>query len=243
MREVLLWDLNRSTHAPVHFSLPYSSRGRGRFGPDGRSVLTATEEGAKLKMLRWSGRDFRERETLAEIPLSTKSSVQTAPASLEEPSPFDVDDSRSALEFNLEQMQKMNPAAWWAAAQLAIDPDQQRRKYDEPTGSFLIVREHATRTLVATFQLSRLRLRGAAVSFDGRRLAVCSEGTEPLKLFDMASGRELLSLGDGTAGLWLVGFSPDGSTVGARARDGTLHLWSAPSWAEIAAAETAAASR
>jgi WD40 repeat protein len=79
---------------------------------------------------------------------------------------------------------------------------------------------------------------GPAMSPDGRRLA--TGGTSPrdaVKLWDLVAHRELLSLqGDGQY-FAHVAFSPDGHTLVAISLDGIAHLWRAPSWAEIEAAE------
>jgi len=76
------------------------------------------------------------------------------------------------------------------------------------------------------------------LSPDSRRLA--TGGGSPknaVKLWDLAAHRELLSLqGEGQAFIHLT-FSPDGNTLAAVSFDGIAHLWRAPSWAEIEAAE------
>jgi eukaryotic-like serine/threonine-protein kinase len=77
-----------------------------------------------------------------------------------------------------------------------------------------------------------------ALSPDGRRLA--TGGASPrdaVKLWDLAAHRELLSLqGEGQFFMHLT-FSPDGNTLVAVSLDGIAHLWRAPSWQEIEAAE------
>ena len=87
-------------------------------------------------------------------------------------------------------------------------------------------------------------LRGAvpvttlAFSPDGRRLA--SGGTharEAVKLWDLATHRELLSLQGEGEFFSHIDFSPDGSTLVATSFSGVTHLWRAPSWADIEAAE------
>lgn len=79
---------------------------------------------------------------------------------------------------------------------------------------------------------------GAAFSPDGRCLATGGPGGEDaVRLWDIATGRELLSLaGDGTFFLD-VRFSGDGNILSATSMDGIAHLWRAPSWGEIQAAE------
>jgi WD40 repeat protein len=99
------------------------------------------------------------------------------------------------------------------------------------------------RELFANRELEPLRghsgaVWGAAFSPDGRRLA--SGGTdagEAVKLWDLATHRELLSLRGEGEYFELVAFSPDGSTLMAISFDGVAHLWRAPSWEEIEAAE------
>jgi WD40 repeat protein len=79
---------------------------------------------------------------------------------------------------------------------------------------------------------------GGAFSSDGRRLVTGNEGgKDPVKLWDMATHRELLALQ--AQGQFFMGlsFSLDRNTLAAVSLDGIAHLWRAPSWAEIAAAE------
>ncbi|HEY5910971.1 MAG TPA: WD40 repeat domain-containing protein [Verrucomicrobiae bacterium] len=76
-----------------------------------------------------------------------------------------------------------------------------------------------------------------AFSPDGTRLAASSTGQETIKLWDVSSHQELLTLESKESRFVQSAFSPDGSVLGALSMEGFLHLWRAPSWAEIAAAE------
>jgi WD40 repeat protein len=79
---------------------------------------------------------------------------------------------------------------------------------------------------------------GAAFSPDGRRLAAGgTDAREAVKLWDLATQRELLSLQGEGEYFVRVAFSPDRNTLAAVSFDGIAHLWRAPSWAEIEAAE------
>jgi WD40 repeat protein len=79
---------------------------------------------------------------------------------------------------------------------------------------------------------------GVAFSSDGRRLVTGSgSGKEPVKLWDLATHRELLALqGQGQYFVGL-GFSPDGNTLIGTTLSGVANFWRVPSWEEIEAAE------
>jgi WD40 repeat protein len=77
-----------------------------------------------------------------------------------------------------------------------------------------------------------------AFSPDGRRLATGgATDRDVVKLWDLSTYRELVTLpGQGTL-FYFVDFSPDGHWLAACGMQGKLHLWHAPSWAEIEAEE------
>lgn len=79
----------------------------------------------------------------------------------------------------------------------------------------------------------------ASVTFspDEKRLATGSGNQETLRVWDTDSWRDVLTLEGQGAEFHALAFSPDGSVIGARNVAGNVHLWRAPSWEEIAAAE------
>ncbi len=86
-------------------------------------------------------------------------------------------------------------------------------------------------------------MHGSAFSPDSRRLAITSGGLEAVRLWDTESWEQVLTLEAQGSAFRQSAFSPDGNILGAKTYwnfRGNLHLWRAPSWAEIAAAEVAA---
>ena len=69
-------------------------------------------------------------------------------------------------------------------------------------------------------------LRGLAWSPDGERLATAGDdGTA--KVWDMASGKELLNLTEHKEGAWSVAWSPDGSRLAVGCGNAEAHIWEA----------------
>ena len=99
----------------------------------------------------------------------------------------------------------------------------------------------ATRREIATLKGHLKSIHALDISPDGRRLATAGSGAEAVKLWDIHTHQELITLsGEGSLMLALV-FSPDGNKIiGMNLGPDNqlqLHIWRAPSWAEIEAAE------
>jgi WD40 repeat protein len=78
----------------------------------------------------------------------------------------------------------------------------------------------------------------AAFLSDGRRLATgATDAKDAVKVWDPSTQRELLTLAAEGQFFLQLSSSPDGNTLVAISLDGVAHLWRAPSWEEIEAAE------
>jgi WD40 repeat protein len=90
---------------------------------------------------------------------------------------------------------------------------------------------------LATLHGFLMGVHSAAFSPDGTRLAFGGDGTEAVKLWDVASLEEVVTLGAQGSVFLSTKFSPDGNVLGSLNFSGVLCLWRAPSWDEINTAE------
>ena len=88
-----------------------------------------------------------------------------------------------------------------------------------------------------TFGRFMLGAHSVAFSPDSKRLAAGSSGHESIRLWDVESKQELLTLDSPGLIFWKMEFSPDGNVLSARQASGVVHFWRAPSFEEIAAIE------
>jgi WD40 repeat protein len=120
----------------------------------------------------------------------------------------------------------------------AFSPDSKRAASVAEDGTVALWDAYSF-ACISSFKGHMLGIHSVAFSPDGRRLATGGgSGREAVKLWDVATCREMLTLpGEGSV-FGFASFSPDGNWLIARSSlAGHLHLWHAPSWEEIAAAE------
>jgi WD40 repeat protein/serine/threonine protein kinase len=90
---------------------------------------------------------------------------------------------------------------------------------------------------IDAFKGHMLGAHGVAFSPDGRRFATGGGNREVVKVWDVSSHRELITLPGQGSMFRFVAFSPDDRWLAACNMKGELHLWRAPSWEEIEAAQ------
>jgi WD40 repeat protein len=104
---------------------------------------------------------------------------------------------------------------------------------------YATVWELSTLREAGTFGGFLMSASGVGFSPDNKRLAVGSDGKEAVRIWDLETRQELLTLEGQGSVFFSIEFSPDGNLLGAMNLRGTLHLWRAPSWQEIKEAEAA----
>jgi WD40 repeat protein len=222
--------------ALTNISVPPALRGRLCFSPHGRFLL-ASWVGLDNAMVgrAWDTGNWRE--------LPNKSinfnGILSMSASPDERFLAIGYESGAVRVWNLplDQMVADSIAHSFGAAGIAFAPEGQILV---TTGrdSFITFWDASAWRPLLTFRGHRNAARGPVFSPDGRRLATAGGSPQDaVKLWDLATARELITLAGEGVYFDRVFFSPDGNTLAAMDVNGLTHLWHAPSFAEIEAAE------
>lgn len=127
--------------------------------------------------------------------------------------------------------------AGYAADSLNADPERSillamyavdaTRRFHEPVSPAvqgLLHKAILSSPLMATFRAHHDEVRSVAFSPDGKRLASAADDGF-VKIFDVATHRELVSIRAAGAWVWKIAFSPNGGALGAANPDGTVMTW------------------
>jgi WD40 repeat protein len=135
---------------------------------------------------------------------------------------------------------------------LTLEIQDPRNSRISPDGKFVAVASQlgyvrlwdlATFRPAATLGSFLIGAHSVSFSLDGTRMMAGGDGDEAIKIWDVDSRQELLNFESRYDVFWRPTFSPDGNVLGSLQQDGNLHLWRAPSLAEIDASELAEAKR
>jgi len=119
---------------------------------------------------------------------------------------------------------------------LALSPDG-RLVASASWDGLAILWDVATRKEVARLPGHLSNLWSVTFSPDGQRLATGGLQKEGVQVWDISTRRDVLTLPGQGSDIFYTGFSPDGNMLLAINNEGNLHLWRAPSFAEIDAIE------
>jgi WD40 repeat protein len=122
------------------------------------------------------------------------------------------------------------------AADVAFSPDGRFVAGVSKRGYVRLWEKEQWRQL-ATLRGFMLGLHSVVFSPNSKRLAIGSGGPEAVKLWDLESPQELLTLPGAGSMFYPLAFSRDGNVLSGRDNSRRLHLWIAPSWDQITAAE------
>jgi WD40 repeat protein/serine/threonine protein kinase len=120
---------------------------------------------------------------------------------------------------------------------LALLPDGKFLVTAGTDGPSLKVWDLPTRTIVRQVRAHNLIIGRIVISPDGSRLATTSIGREPMKVWDTRTWEEVARIAVEGQALSMARFLPDGNTLAATDAAGTIHLWRAPTFDQIVAAE------
>jgi len=226
-----VWDLNLGRES-AHVDVP-GGTGGGFFTENGKFLVTVQDQTTNLVADLWDSETWQQkgslqvrRDTAMWIGATSRANslVELSEGAIRV---FDLT--------RLEEAPKEIPHSGDYYG-LEVSPDGRTVAVPYRTGQVRLW-DLDTLQLVDTLKGFLLGAHSVTFSPDGRRLAAGSNGPEAVKLWDTTLRQEVLTLSGEGSVFKLLKFSPDGRFLLAINEDGLAHLWSAPSWAEIAAAE------
>lgn len=241
-RSLSVWDAtNGMEHKRLEFDDPRPNWCDWKFINEGSRLVTVSGSPANALLEIW---DTRSWQRLDSRPLRYTTlldySTNFAPKSFAVPNTYAVMADGVFRFFNIARLDQAPRV--FSSGLLAndwADSSDGRLAAAESSG---LVRVWDVATLQPLVSLKSFRLSAHSVIFspDGRRLAAGSNGGEAVRLWDTVTWQEVLTLNGVGSRISGVKFSPDGRHLLAINDAGLAHLWTAPSWQEIAEEEARA---
>ena len=208
----------------------------GSFRAEGRRLLSMKPQGKQTKIIWWDIHTWQAVQTLV-LDMGSILSGEISP-----------DDRLWVLGTNTGAVRWLNTET---GELLATKTEAHRQPVDGVAFSgdgsrvasvaqdgTLAIWDPISFQLITCFKGHLLGAHGVAFSPDGRRLATGGNSRDTVKLWDLSTNRELITLFGQGSYFSLVSFSPDSRWIVACSLfEGNLHLWRAPSWEEIEAIE------
>jgi WD40 repeat protein len=235
-----VWDVaNGLEKTNLNFNAPLAGLDDWKFIDGGKFLVTVSGPATNAVLESWDTDSWQRKGSVAlhfktlldySINLEPKSfSLLNTYAVMADGAFYLFDVSRlneapKVLETNLE----LND---WAGS-----PDGRMAAAADSSG---VVRVWDVATLQPLPTLKGFKLGSHSVAFspDNHRLAAGSNGREAVKLWDCETWQEVLTLSGEGSRFGSLTFSPDGRYLMAINDAGLAHLWTAPTWEQIAAEE------
>jgi WD40 repeat protein len=137
------------------------------------------------------------------------------------------------FEADSPQLPAVTPGHKHAVRGLAFSADG-TKLYSGATDGTVVVWDRSTRTRSFSFAANRHAVHGLTISPDGTRLVSGGTTGDSVKLWDLSTYREVLTLTGQRSIFSRLSFCPSGNWLAVCNEFGQLHLWRAPALEEIA---------
>jgi eukaryotic-like serine/threonine-protein kinase len=227
---LLIWDVPSGLESVKFVALTNSDF--ADFSRNGKFFATGRIDGTNLVVEAWDTATWQRMGSFSTKPYAARDLDRTS-----QPNTFVILNNRGFLFFDATKLNEApkqieSTGSLW---KMAMSPDGRTfaAAYDDGVRLWDMV----TLQRVDTLNGFLLSTHSVAFSPDGKRLAAGSNGQEAVKLWDTETRQEVLTLSGEGSVFGFLRFSPDGRYLLAINLTGVIHLWSAPTWEEIKAAE------
>lgn len=226
-------------HTTLSLNAPHAGWDDWKFINGGKSLITISGPANKAILELWDADSWQRKGS---VPLHFETlldySVKFEPKSFALPNTYVI---RADGAFRLFDVTRLNEAPrvfqiGFESDDWAGSPDGRMAAAADSSGMILLW-DVATLQPVETIKSFLLGAHSVAFSPDSRRLAAGSNGQEAVRLWDVGTWQEVLTLSGEGSRFRALKFSPDGCHLLALNDAGLAHLWTAPTWEEIAAEE------